>query len=75
MAQIFTVFLFITYAYCLVGIPCLLSLKVTSKNEKNRRREEETDIEIEKTFETKGTKEEQEGSIEEEARNFTVRNT
>ncbi|KAK4742841.1 hypothetical protein SAY87_000842 [Trapa incisa] len=50
-------------------IPSLIvtkKLKETSETKEGGESEEETDVEIERTFETKGTKQEQERSIEED---------
>nr|YP_009577507.1 Ycf1 [Nymphoides crenata]AZA07095.1 Ycf1 [Nymphoides crenata] len=61
-AQIFSIFLFITCVYYLGRIPSPIltkKLKQTSKTE-------ERDVEIERVSETKGTKQEQEGSTEED---------
>nr|YP_010135207.1 Ycf1 protein [Litsea moupinensis]QWM94894.1 Ycf1 protein [Litsea moupinensis] len=69
MARIFTILLFITCVYYLGRIPSPIvtkKLKETSKTEERGESEEETDVEIEKTSETKGTKQEQEGSTEED---------
>nr|YP_009948552.1 hypothetical chloroplast RF19 [Berchemia lineata]QOH97733.1 hypothetical chloroplast RF19 [Berchemia lineata]WRM54044.1 hypothetical chloroplast RF1 [Phyllanthus cochinchinensis] len=68
IARIFTIFLFSTCIYSLGRIPSPIltkKLKETSTSEREER-EEETDIEIESTSETKGTKQEQEGSNEED---------
>nr|UZX49698.1 hypothetical protein RF1 [Eurya rubiginosa var. attenuata] len=62
MARIFSILLFITCVYYLGRIPSPIltkKLKETSKTE-------ERDVEIETTYETKGTKQEQEGSTEED---------
>ena len=62
MARIFSILLFITCVYYLGRIPSPIftkKLKETSKTE-------ETDVEIETASETKGTKQEQEGSTEED---------
>nr|WJZ11976.1 hypothetical chloroplast RF1 [Neocinnamomum lecomtei] len=70
MARIFTILLFITCVYYLGRIPAPIVTKKlnkeTSKKEERRESGEETDVEIEKTSETKGTKQEQEGSTEED---------
>ncbi|KAJ6957391.1 hypothetical protein NC653_039361 [Populus alba x Populus x berolinensis] len=59
MPQIFSILLFITYVYSL----CRISSPIfTKKLKEMEEREEETDVEIETTFVTKGTKQEQEGS-------------
>nr|YP_009419810.1 hypothetical chloroplast RF1 [Pentaphylax euryoides]ASM46489.1 hypothetical chloroplast RF1 [Pentaphylax euryoides] len=62
MARIFSILLFITCVYYLGRIPSPIftkKLKETSKTE-------ERDVEIETTYEMKGTKQEQEGSTEED---------
>nr|ANY60424.1 photosystem I assembly protein Ycf1 [Maesa montana] len=62
MARIFSILLFITCVYYLGRIPSPIltkKLKETSKTE-------ERDVEIETTYETKRTKQEQEGSTEED---------
>nr|UXR13357.1 hypothetical chloroplast RF1 [Polyspora hainanensis]WQM48645.1 hypothetical chloroplast RF1 [Polyspora axillaris] len=62
MDRIFSILLFITCVYYLGRIPSPIltkKLKETSKTE-------ERDVEIETTYETKGTKQEQEGSTEED---------
>nr|USG57752.1 hypothetical protein RF1 [Primula qiupuensis] len=64
MARIFSILLFITCVYYLGRIPSPIltkKLQETSKTE-----EEERDVEIETTYETKRTKQEQEGSTEED---------
>nr|WPS93371.1 Ycf1 protein [Crassula expansa subsp. fragilis] len=66
MARLFSIFLFITCVYSLGRIPSTMVLKETSVTEERGERIEETDVEIENTSETKGTKEEQEGSTEED---------
>nr|YP_010503973.1 hypothetical chloroplast RF1 [Chrysosplenium delavayi]UXE32522.1 hypothetical chloroplast RF1 [Chrysosplenium delavayi] len=69
MARIFSILLFITCVYYLGRIPSpsvTKKLKETSETEERGESEEETDVEIEPTFKTKGTKEEQEGSTEED---------
>nr|YP_010620520.1 hypothetical chloroplast RF1 [Kirganelia reticulata]WAX37581.1 hypothetical chloroplast RF1 [Kirganelia reticulata] len=68
IARIFTIFLFSTCIYSLGRIPSPIltkKLKETSTSKKEES-EEETDIEIESTSEMKGTKQEQEGSNEED---------
>uniref|UniRef100_A0AAU6N539 Protein TIC 214 n=1 Tax=Potentilla x subdigitata TaxID=3121419 RepID=A0AAU6N539_9ROSA len=68
MARIFSILLFITCVYYLGRIP-LIPNKVritTSETEERGGSEEETDVEIETTSETKGTKQEQEGSTAED---------
>nr|YP_010576879.1 hypothetical chloroplast RF19 [Orostachys malacophylla]UZN44577.1 hypothetical chloroplast RF19 [Orostachys malacophylla] len=66
MDRIFSIFLFITCVYYLGRIPSSMVLKETSVTEERGESREETDVEIEKTSETKWTKEEQEGSTEED---------
>nr|YP_009571006.1 hypothetical protein RF1 [Quintinia verdonii]QBC69512.1 hypothetical protein RF1 [Quintinia verdonii] len=69
MARIFSILLFITCVYYLGRMPSPIltkKLKETSKTEERGESEEETDVEIETASETKGTKQEQEGSTEED---------
>ncbi|KAL3622914.1 Ycf1p [Castilleja foliolosa] len=69
MARIFSILLFITCAYYLGRIPSPIftkKLKQTPKTEQKVESEEERDVEIETASEMKGTKQEQEGSIEED---------
>nr|YP_010732709.1 hypothetical protein RF1 [Coleogyne ramosissima]WEG91073.1 hypothetical protein RF1 [Coleogyne ramosissima] len=69
MARIFSILLFITCVYYLGRIPSPIvtkKLKETSETEERGESEEETDVEIETTSETNGTKQEQEGSTEED---------
>nr|WOZ13501.1 hypothetical protein RF1 [Rhodoleia championii] len=69
MARIFSILLFITCVYYLGRIPSPIvtkKLKETSETEERGESGEERDVEIETTSETKGTKEEQEGSTEED---------
>nr|YP_011004108.1 Ycf1 protein [Crassula deltoidea]WPS93286.1 Ycf1 protein [Crassula deltoidea] len=66
MARLFSIFLFITCVYSLGRIPSTMVLKETSVTEERGESIEETDVEMENTSETKGTKEEQEGSTEED---------
>nr|YP_009753050.1 Ycf1 protein [Gerrardanthus macrorhizus]QIT06122.1 Ycf1 protein [Gerrardanthus macrorhizus] len=69
MARIFSILLFITCVYYLGRIPSPIvtkKLKETSETEERGESEEETDVKIETTSETKGTKQEQEGSTEED---------
>nr|WJK71602.1 hypothetical chloroplast RF1 [Uncaria rhynchophylla] len=69
MARIFSILLFITCVYYLGRIPSPIltkKLKETSKTEEGVESEEERDVEIETTSEMKGTKQEQEGSTEED---------
>nr|YP_009529754.1 hypothetical protein RF1 [Gironniera subaequalis]AXX77034.1 hypothetical protein RF1 [Gironniera subaequalis] len=62
MVRIFSILLFITCVYCLGRIPS----PIVTKKMKETLETEETDVEIETTLETKGTKKEQEGSTEED---------
>nr|QVL26511.1 hypothetical protein RF1 [Premna szemaoensis] len=69
MARIFSILLFITCVYYLGRIPSPLftkKLKETSKTEERVESEEERDVEIETASKMKGTKQEQEGSTEED---------
>nr|YP_009749975.1 hypothetical chloroplast RF1 [Chelidonium majus]QIJ46338.1 hypothetical chloroplast RF1 [Chelidonium majus]QNA48402.1 hypothetical chloroplast RF1 [Chelidonium majus] len=69
MARIFSILLFITCVYHLGRIPSptvTKKLKETAETEERGESEEETDVEIETISETKGTKQEQEGSTEED---------
>uniref|UniRef100_UPI0030028D31 hypothetical chloroplast RF1 n=1 Tax=Aralia thomsonii TaxID=330647 RepID=UPI0030028D31 len=69
MARIFSILLFITCVYYLGRIPSPIitkKLKETPTTEERGESEEETDVEIETASETKGTKQEQEGSTEED---------
>nr|YP_010888776.1 hypothetical chloroplast RF19 [Pedicularis lyrata]WJJ68553.1 hypothetical chloroplast RF19 [Pedicularis lyrata] len=69
MARIFSILLFITCVYYLGRIPSPIftrKLKETPKTEQRVQSEEERDVEIETASEMKGTKQEQEGSIEED---------
>nr|UYC30021.1 hypothetical protein RF1 [Hoya sp. 2 WO-2022]UYC30041.1 hypothetical protein RF1 [Hoya sp. 2 WO-2022] len=70
MTMIFSIIFFITRVCSLVRISSILpnKLKVTpkTKTEKRAESEEESDVEIEKTSEMKGIKQEQEGSTEED---------
>ena len=63
LARIFSILLFITCVYSLGRIPSPI---FTKKLKETSETEEETDVEIETTSETKGTKQEQEGSTEED---------
>nr|YP_009480154.1 Ycf1 [Euonymus hamiltonianus]AVY52423.1 Ycf1 [Euonymus hamiltonianus] len=75
MARILSILLFITCVYYLGRIPSPLfikKLKETSEREERGESEEETDVEIEKTSETKGTKQEQEESPEEEPSSYLL---
>nr|QFQ41809.1 hypothetical chloroplast RF1 [Bredia changii] len=74
MDRIFSILLFITCVYYLGRIPSPIltkKMKETSETEERGQNEEERDIEIETTFETKGTKQEQEGSNEEDPSPFS----
>nr|YP_010413187.1 hypothetical protein NHD80_pgp021 [Elaeocarpus glabripetalus]YP_010703562.1 hypothetical chloroplast RF1 [Elaeocarpus duclouxii]QXO02014.1 Ycf1 protein [Elaeocarpus glabripetalus]URQ17470.1 hypothetical protein [Elaeocarpus glabripetalus]WCO86609.1 hypothetical chloroplast RF1 [Elaeocarpus duclouxii] len=62
MARIFSILLFITCVYYLGRTPSPIFTKKLKKTSET----EETDVEIETTSETKGTKREQEGSTEED---------
>nr|QZZ24297.1 hypothetical protein RF1 [Bupleurum yunnanense] len=67
MARIFSILLFITCVYYLGRIPSpIFTKKLNPQTEEGWESEEETDVEIETASETKGTKEEQEGSTEED---------
>lgn len=69
MARIFSILLFITCVYYLGRIPSPIvtkKLKETSETKERGESKEERDVEIETTSETKGTKQEQEGSTEED---------
>nr|YP_009264416.1 hypothetical chloroplast RF1 [Hirtella macrosepala]ANJ18563.1 hypothetical chloroplast RF1 [Hirtella macrosepala] len=75
MARIFSILLFITCVYSLGRIPSPIftkKLKETSETEEEEREEseEETDVKRETTSETKGAKQEQEGSTEEAPSSF-----
>nr|YP_009943592.1 hypothetical chloroplast RF1 [Heterocentron elegans]QOD41846.1 hypothetical chloroplast RF1 [Heterocentron elegans] len=72
MDRIFSILLFITCVYYLGRIPSPIltkKMKETSETEERGQNAEERDIEIETTFETKGTK--QEGSNEEDPSPFS----
>nr|YP_010419434.1 hypothetical protein RF1 [Laportea aestuans]USG52797.1 hypothetical protein RF1 [Laportea aestuans] len=73
MARIFSILLFITCVYYLGRIPSpILTKKLKETSERGEsEEEEETDVEIETTSETKGTKQEQEGSNEEDPSLFS----
>nr|QFQ47520.1 hypothetical chloroplast RF1 [Ochthocharis bornensis] len=74
MDRIFSILLFITCVYYLGRIPSPIltkKMKETSETEERGQNAEERDIEIETTFETKGTKQEQEGSNEEDPSPFS----
>nr|YP_009319618.1 Ycf1 [Rhexia virginica]APA18650.1 Ycf1 [Rhexia virginica] len=74
MDRIFSILLFITCVYYLGRIPSPIltkKMKETSETEERGQNAEEIDIEIETTFETKGTKQEQEGSNEEDPSPFS----
>nr|YP_009473587.1 Ycf1 [Hydrocera triflora]AVI69843.1 Ycf1 [Hydrocera triflora] len=67
MARIFSIFLFITCVYYLGRMPSPIltkKLKETPKTEERTEKEEERDVET--TYETRGIKQEQEGSTEED---------
>nr|YP_010695408.1 Ycf1 protein [Tilingia ajanensis]WCF67501.1 Ycf1 protein [Tilingia ajanensis] len=67
MARIFSILLFITCIYYLGRIPSpIFTKKLNPQTEEGWESEEETDVEIETASETKGTKQEQEGSTEED---------
>nr|YP_010296971.1 Ycf1 protein [Ceriops zippeliana]UMI33635.1 Ycf1 protein [Ceriops zippeliana] len=66
MARIFSILLFITCVYSLGRIPSPIFTKKLKETSETEEREEETDVEIETTSETKGTKQEPEGSTEED---------
>nr|UBA14381.1 Ycf1 protein [Hedyotis sp. YDX-2021] len=69
MDRIFSILLFITCIYYLGRMPSPIltkKLKETSQAEEGVESEEERDVEIETTSETKGTKQQQEGSTEED---------
>uniref|UniRef100_A0AAU6N1C5 Protein TIC 214 n=1 Tax=Argentina polyphylla TaxID=3121460 RepID=A0AAU6N1C5_9ROSA len=69
MARIFSILLFITCVYYLGRIPSPIvtkKLKKTPETEERGGSEEETDVQIETTSETRGTKQEQEGSTTED---------
>lgn len=66
MARIFSILLFITCVYSLGRIPSPIFTKKLKETSETEEREEETDVEIETTPETKGTKQEQEESTEED---------
>jgi hypothetical protein len=64
MARIFSILLFITCVYYLGRIPSPILTKKLKETSERGESEEETDVET--TSETKGTKQEQEGSTEED---------
>nr|QWE50631.1 Ycf1 protein [Bruguiera gymnorhiza] len=66
MARIFSILLFITCVYSLGRIPSPIFTKKLKETSETEEREEETDVKIETTSETKGTKQEPEGSTEED---------
>nr|YP_009753424.1 hypothetical protein RF1 [Cuminum cyminum]QIT06701.1 hypothetical protein RF1 [Cuminum cyminum] len=67
MVRIFSILLFITCVYYLGRIPSpIFTKKLNPQTEEGWESEEETDVEIETASETKGTKQEQEGSTEED---------
>nr|WNH39499.1 hypothetical protein RF1 [Tongoloa sp. LG-2021a] len=72
MARIFSILLFITCVYYLGRIPSpFFTKKLNPQTEEGWESEEETDVEIETASETKGTKQEQEGSTEEDPSPFS----
>nr|YP_010412863.1 hypothetical protein RF1 [Acronema schneideri]URQ16182.1 hypothetical protein RF1 [Acronema schneideri] len=72
MARIFSILLFITCVYYLGRIPSpIFTKKLNPQTEEGWESEEETDVEIETASETKGTKQEQEGSTEEDPSPFS----
>nr|WNH39042.1 hypothetical protein RF1 [Tongoloa sp. LG-2020b] len=72
MARIFSILLFITCVYYLGRIPSpLFTKKLNPQTEEGWESEEETDVEIETASETKGTKQEQERSTEEDPSPFS----
>nr|YP_010371821.1 hypothetical chloroplast RF19 [Magnolia cubensis]UOU86740.1 hypothetical chloroplast RF19 [Magnolia cubensis] len=66
MARIFSILLFITCVYYLGRIPSPIVTKKLKETSETGESAEETDVEIETTSETKGTKQEQEASTEED---------
>nr|YP_010330983.1 hypothetical protein RF1 [Forsskaolea angustifolia]UNY34288.1 hypothetical protein RF1 [Forsskaolea angustifolia] len=75
MARIFSILLFITCVYYLGRIPSpILTNKLTNKlnetSEREERGESEEETDVETTSETKGTKQEQEGSTEEDPSSY-----
>nr|YP_010045695.1 hypothetical protein RF1 [Meeboldia microloba]QPG24249.1 hypothetical protein RF1 [Meeboldia microloba] len=67
MARIFSILLFITCVYYLGRIPSpIFTKKLNPQTEEGWESEEKTDVEIETASETKGNKQEQEGSTEED---------
>nr|UTM96211.1 Ycf1 protein [Medinilla sp. Lin681] len=71
MDRIFSILLFIICVYYLGRIPSPILTKKMKETSETGQNEEERDIEIETTFETKGTKQEQEGSNEEDPSPFS----
>ncbi|KAK7849640.1 protein tic 214 [Quercus suber] len=71
MARIFSILLFITCVYYLGRVPSPIVTKKLKETEERGESEEETDVEIETTSETKGTKQEQEESTEEDLSLFS----
>ena len=70
MDRIFSILLFISCVYSLGRMPLPIfskKLPETSKTTERGESEKERDVEIETTFETKGTKQEQEGFTEEDS--------
>nr|YP_010976379.1 Ycf1 protein [Myosoton aquaticum]UFH81960.1 hypothetical protein RF1 [Myosoton aquaticum]WNX95181.1 Ycf1 protein [Myosoton aquaticum] len=66
MARIFSILLFITCVYYLGRMPSPIFTKKLKENSERKEIEEEIDVEIEKTSETKETKQEEEGFTEED---------
>nr|YP_010339914.1 Ycf1 protein [Exochorda racemosa]UOA66131.1 Ycf1 protein [Exochorda racemosa] len=66
MARIFSILLFITCVYYLGRIPSPILTKKLKETSETGKSEEETNVEIETTSETKGAKQKQEGSTEED---------
>nr|YP_010942731.1 hypothetical protein RF1 [Polygonum argyrocoleon]YP_010942743.1 hypothetical protein RF1 [Polygonum argyrocoleon]WLS53878.1 hypothetical protein RF1 [Polygonum argyrocoleon]WLS53890.1 hypothetical protein RF1 [Polygonum argyrocoleon] len=74
MDRIFSILLFISCVYSLGRMPSPIfsrKLQETSKTTERGESEKERDVEIETTFETKGTKQEQEGFTEEDPSLFS----
>nr|YP_010458029.1 hypothetical protein RF1 [Pristimera indica]UUA69518.1 hypothetical protein RF1 [Pristimera indica] len=72
MARILSILLFITCVYYLGRIPSPLFTKKLKETSERGESEEETDVEIETTSETKGTKQEQEESTEEDPSSYLL---
>ncbi|KAL9375087.1 hypothetical protein Peur_031966 [Populus x canadensis] len=66
VARIFSILLLITFVYSLGRILPPFFTKKLKETSKTEEKKEETDVEIETTPEMKGTKQEQEGSTEED---------